>query len=269
MQLHVVRAAENLMGGAVFQFEKNGDALSQASPEHGMGKIGLGLIERGNRVALCHGAEAKARDLRENEPHPVRRLATRPQFGNHLRKHRFLRLDEAFKVIKVFERRHLPFPCLPLPAPVKNVAPPRSPFVIVGRPVSIATAISNRHLFPAEISCGITEIRREWTLRASTGSERSPCKPRPDMKNLLVPGLLCLAITGCTSSDPHAPIAERTQAITVAPQQATGATGFPPPPDCTADPACTMPPQTCRTVGAVTTCDAPPDPLADSVNYTN
>lgn len=89
------------------------------------------------------------------------------------------------------------------------------------------------------------------------------------MKNLLVPGLLCLAITGCTSSDPHAPIAERTQAITVAPQQATGATGFPPPPDCTADPACTMPPQTCRTVGAVTTCDAPPDPLADSVNYTN
>ena len=130
------------------------------------------------------------------------------------------------------------------------------------------------------------------------------------MKYLFVPALLGLAIAGCTSSEPQGlvagasavetampgpatpslngmvattpdpavgqqpALAAQASIVTTAPAQATSAAGFPPPPNCSTDPAeagCTAPAriEKCRTVGSVTTCDVPPDPTADDTHYTN
>jgi hypothetical protein len=88
------------------------------------------------------------------------------------------------------------------------------------------------------------------------------------MKLPFLPALLVLATAGCTSSEP----ATYTPAMApTVPAQAEAAAGFPSPPACEPGTACALTAEggNCRTVGAVTTCDVPPDPLADTTTYTN
>lgn len=127
------------------------------------------------------------------------------------------------------------------------------------------------------------------------------------MRYLFVPALLCLAMAGCTSSQPqglvaNAPAMETTlpppaapsfnaegpaapmpaygqqpalpgqaPALATAPATTTSAAGFPSPPACATGAGClsAAPLEKCRTVGSVTTCDVPPDPTADDTHYTN
>ena len=47
-----------------------------------MGQVGAGFLERRDPVEAGHLAAAQAQQLREDEPHPVARLVTGPQFGD-------------------------------------------------------------------------------------------------------------------------------------------------------------------------------------------
>lgn len=88
------------------------------------------------------------------------------------------------------------------------------------------------------------------------------------MKHPFVPILTALAMAGCTSSEPAAYMPAAAPAVRA---QAENAAGFPSPPACAPGAACALPAGSgnCRTAGAVTTCDVPPDPLADTTTYTN
>lgn len=127
------------------------------------------------------------------------------------------------------------------------------------------------------------------------------------MKNRLLPALFCPVISaiflaGCTSSEPQdlayspAPpaasisqidtseslpppgLAANTMPSPTATQpagtirpDANSVVGFPSPPPCPDPDGCAPKPvaSACRTVGNVTTCDAPRDPMADDTRYTN
>ncbi|NGN40779.1 hypothetical protein G6N74_06855 [Mesorhizobium sp. CGMCC 1.15528] len=125
------------------------------------------------------------------------------------------------------------------------------------------------------------------------------------MKNRLLPALFCPVISaiflaGCTSSEPqdlgYSPAAASTSQINAAsenlpapslaapspanampapaaaqPEDANSVVGFPSPPPCPDPDGCAPKPvaSACRTVGNVTTCDAPRDPSADDTRYTN
>jgi hypothetical protein len=126
------------------------------------------------------------------------------------------------------------------------------------------------------------------------------------MKYLFLPAFFGLALAGCTSSDQNSivvgtPVTETfaptsssqgastgdytvmstsdgtaalSRTVPAMPPTESTAVGFPPPPSCgpgSAETRCEAPARLdkCRTAGSVTTCDVPPDPMADSTNYTN
>lgn len=95
-----------------------------------------------------------------------------------------------------------------------------------------------------------------------------------------MPGPATPSFNGMAATTPEPAVARQpaltaqTPVVTTTPAQATSAAGFPPPPNCATNPAeagCTAPAriEKCRTVGSVTMCDVPPDPTADSTQYTN
>ena len=63
-----------------------------------MPEIGRGLVARGNGKVLGHGAVTEARELRENEPHPVTLLSTLAQFRENTLIDWRLRVDKALQI---------------------------------------------------------------------------------------------------------------------------------------------------------------------------
>ncbi len=59
-------------------------AFDQPGPEHGVSEVGLRLGQIADRVRLGHGAAPQARDLREDEPHPMAGLAAVPELGDRV-----------------------------------------------------------------------------------------------------------------------------------------------------------------------------------------
>src|SRR3546814_12204672 len=91
-----------------------------------MREIGPGLLERCDRIALCHRASAEASELGKDEPHPVGALGAAPDFAERARIDRLLRLDEPLKrwvrchfyVPRVLSRQRF----WPTPAPAAGLA---------------------------------------------------------------------------------------------------------------------------------------------------
>lgn len=106
-ELHRVDGPEDLAGGA---FRAGGDdprALGQPGAEHRVPEVGPGLGEPGDRVPLRRGAESQARDLREDEPHPVAHLPAGPQFTDRalVGAVRVLRSQEPIEPVRIVCRR--------------------------------------------------------------------------------------------------------------------------------------------------------------------
>src|SRR3569833_422364 len=66
-----------------------------------MVEVGDGLGTRSARITLRHRREAKARYLREDEPHPVAFLDASCKLGDHARIDRFLGFDEAVQIMRL------------------------------------------------------------------------------------------------------------------------------------------------------------------------
>src|SRR3546814_19586140 len=62
-----------------------------------MREIGPCLLERCDRIALCHRASAEASELGKDEPHPVGALGAAPDFVERARIARLLRLHAPLK----------------------------------------------------------------------------------------------------------------------------------------------------------------------------
>jgi hypothetical protein len=73
-----------------------------------MGEIGARLVERGDAVELGRRGSAETAQLRKDEPHPVRPLPARAQFGEDSVENRGLRGHEALQVEEI-GCRHLEF----------------------------------------------------------------------------------------------------------------------------------------------------------------
>ncbi|GLR94802.1 hypothetical protein GCM10007858_24350 [Bradyrhizobium liaoningense] len=66
-----------------------------------MGEIGFRLRAGPDGIALRHGAEAEACDLREDEPHPVSLLSTPGQLGLDVAIDRVLGPDKAVEIEEI------------------------------------------------------------------------------------------------------------------------------------------------------------------------
>lgn len=73
-------------------------AVDEARAEHRVGKIGLSLLNRGQRKALRHDGQAEAGKLREDVPDPVRLLATLAQLLHHAVMDRRLCIDKSGQI---------------------------------------------------------------------------------------------------------------------------------------------------------------------------
>ena len=82
-QLHRVELAEDLDSGSIGQREDESRALAQPAAEDRMLEVRPRLRERRDRVLLRRRAAAEARDLGEDEPDPVTRLAAAPELAEH------------------------------------------------------------------------------------------------------------------------------------------------------------------------------------------
>src|ERR1700728_2417741 len=66
-----------------------------------MREIGARLAARADRIKPRHRTRAKSADLREDEPHPMRRLAPGAKLGANLRIDRRLRRNETLQVERI------------------------------------------------------------------------------------------------------------------------------------------------------------------------
>ena len=98
MQFQVVRVAKYLVRAAALGSGDQFGAFAQAGAQYRVCKIGARFGQRCDGVALRRGAAAKAGQLREYEPHPVRALARCAQFGDDCVVERRLRFGEAGQI---------------------------------------------------------------------------------------------------------------------------------------------------------------------------
>src|SRR5437870_692761 len=98
-ELEVVGRMEDVLRGFAWHHAK--DELSaqlQARAEHGMPPVLARLLEVADAVEVRSAAAAQLLQLREDVPHPVRRLVAGTQLGADPFEHGILRLDESLQV---------------------------------------------------------------------------------------------------------------------------------------------------------------------------
>src|SRR5262245_19205780 len=100
-ELHVVGTAEDIVRGPAFDREYQFDAFDEPRSQNGVIEKGARLFDRSDCIMLRHRAPAEASELREDEPHPVARLAAQAKLVAHSADHRLLRNEEAVEVIGI------------------------------------------------------------------------------------------------------------------------------------------------------------------------
>ena len=98
-QLHRVDRAEDVLRRSPRRFEDRPRALEEPRPDDRMGEVGTRLGERPDGVAARHLAATQARELGQDEPHPVARLAPQPKFGERSRVGRKLSGNEPLEIV--------------------------------------------------------------------------------------------------------------------------------------------------------------------------
>ena len=101
VELLPVGRAEDLTRGASAELGQDPRAVEEPWPEERVGEVALGLGQRGDGVPLRGGAPPEPGDLREDEPHPVRRLATGAQLAQRGVVDVLLGGDEAGQVVRI------------------------------------------------------------------------------------------------------------------------------------------------------------------------
>src|SRR5690606_2628740 len=76
-------------------------ALDEPRPEYRMLEIGARLVERPNRIAARHRASSEPLDLRKDEPHPVRDLASGEELGARTLECAALGFDEPLQIERI------------------------------------------------------------------------------------------------------------------------------------------------------------------------
>src|SRR6185437_5827049 len=92
------------MRGAALDGIHERHALPEPRSQERMREIRTRLILRRDGKAPGSGAVAQARDLREDEPHPMAALLARRKLAANLREDRLLRRDEALQIVDVIHR---------------------------------------------------------------------------------------------------------------------------------------------------------------------
>jgi hypothetical protein len=97
VELELIREAEDLRGAAAGHLIHQLRALAQPRAQERVRQVSARLGQRAERVPARGCASAEPRQLREDEPHPVRALLAGAKLGAHPRIHRGLRCHEAFE----------------------------------------------------------------------------------------------------------------------------------------------------------------------------
>src|SRR5262245_61698644 len=108
------------MSGAALDVQHCIRDLLQSCTENRMGEIGARLSERGDRISLRHGTLAKAGELREDVPHPVRTFAAAPDLCERTFVIALLGTNEALGIERIGPSGRNASSTLPAPAPLPD-----------------------------------------------------------------------------------------------------------------------------------------------------
>lgn len=89
-QLEIVGRSHDSMRRFTVNLQERRATLRQSWPQHGMSEVGAGLLTRSDGIFLRHRAGPESGELRKNEPHPVRRLASALKLPKRVGKRRCL-----------------------------------------------------------------------------------------------------------------------------------------------------------------------------------
>ena len=81
LQFQVVGGTEDLRCRLVGVSEHQSRAFNESGADYRVLQIVIGLLNRRECESLRHGASAESRDLGKDEPHPMRCLLARLEFG--------------------------------------------------------------------------------------------------------------------------------------------------------------------------------------------
>lgn len=103
-KLQVVGRTEDVVDGALFGPIDKVRTFPQPWPENRMREIGFRFRLAGDAVFVGHRALPQTSHLREDEPHPMRCLATRAEFVAHVTVERRLGIHEAVQIVWIIHR---------------------------------------------------------------------------------------------------------------------------------------------------------------------
>src|SRR5262249_1522501 len=101
VELQVIGVAEDCADRTTINTVHEPCTLAEPCTQQGVLQIGLSFFATGNRKQARLRASAEPSYLRKDEPHPVRLLAPRAQFGADLLDDRSLRRYEALQVVRI------------------------------------------------------------------------------------------------------------------------------------------------------------------------
>lgn len=101
MKLKVIGAAEDLSNVPAVDRVDQERALPKPRSEDGLTKIRKGFFARPDGKLLRHRTMTQPDKLGKNEPHPMASFLPASQFGEYLRVHRLLRVEETVEIERI------------------------------------------------------------------------------------------------------------------------------------------------------------------------